>query len=104
VWYGILEVNTNRKKTDGDEWLEGRTSVNSQELFYDYRLECDDWDCVFKKEINGLLRRYRLFKDYGVTSFSTHYDDLPAFWVDALGIMDEAYNRATREREIKRGR
>jgi hypothetical protein len=63
-------------------------------MYYDFCVESRDWDYIFSGRVPEILRRYRFLKEYGITSFGKHYDELPAYWVDALEIMDTNYNMA----------
>jgi len=85
---------------NAEEFLK-KDFVCEQEMFFDYCLEVKDFEFVFTSEILELLRRYKFFKEYKITSYSTHYDDLPAVWLDALQIMDYNYDLATRCKDGK---
>lgn len=63
-------------------------------MFFDYCLEVQDFEFPFTPKILEWLRRYKYFKEYKITSYGTHYDDLPAFWLDAVDIMDYNYRIA----------
>lgn len=54
----------------------------------------DDFQFVFDRHTIDLLRRFRFFKDHGIFSYSEKYDDLPAFWADAIDIMATNYKLA----------
>lgn len=63
-------------------------------MYYDFCLESKDFDFIFSGRVPELLKRFQLLKEFGITSYGTHYDDLPAFWVDALELMNNSYNQA----------
>jgi len=86
-------VKGSRCERDPEAWLE-REFKTTQEMFFDYRTEVDNWDFVYTKEINGLLRRFRFMKDYGFTNYGNDFDSTPATWIDAVEIMEREYKLA----------
>ena len=47
-----------------------------------------------------MIRRYNLYKTFQIYSYGQNYDELPAFWIDALEIIDFNMKRAM---EVKNG-
>jgi len=93
VWASVYNVKGSRLLRDAKGWLEQEFNT-SQEMFFDYRTEVDDWDFVFTKQINGLMRRYRHMKDFGLINYGNDYDKTPAVWIDAVEIMEAEYKLA----------
>jgi|GEM_PF-1919040 len=63
-------------------------------MYFDYCTQVKDAEFIFTPKVLELLRRHKYLKQYGITSYGKHYDDLPAFWLDAVDIMDYNYNMA----------
>ncbi len=85
------------KKQDALKWIESKSFTSYQELFFDYCIEVDDFDFLFKDDkLMEYLRRYRFKKDFGITSYGNNYDTLPGIWIDALEIMDNNFKDAVR--------
>ena len=57
---------------------------------------CNDFDSVFTKEINEWINRYNMLKNFHITSYGRHYDDLPAKWADILTIIDSNVMKSTK--------
>ena len=73
-------------------WL---TYQNDSSIYaYDYiKLICNP-DFIYTNFTNEVLTRYALFKNYNVYSYSNKFEELPARWIDMLGILDSEYNKA----------
>jgi len=55
---------------------------------------CNDFESVYTEEVNDWIGRYNMLKNYSITSYEKHYDDMPAKWVDILHIIDSNLNKA----------
>lgn len=97
VW---ASVNNKKSRTDIDpeKWLE-REIKDEYTFFGDYCLEIGNFEWIFTDDIRDLLTRFRYFKEYKIPSFSLLFDDLPAYWIDAVEIMENSFALAVRERD-----
>jgi hypothetical protein len=74
---------------------------NPQELFFDFRLHCNDFEQVFTPEINEWIHRYNMLKNNNVHSYGSLYDELPAKWVDILSLVENNYQKAMKAKNKK---
>ena len=65
-------------------------------MYFDYRINCSDWDYIFTERISDLLTRYNMHKQ-GILSYGNVYDDLPCFWIEALQLMNMEEQKAIKE-------
>lgn len=72
---------------DADEWLKNK-DCNSQELYFDFCVFSNDFSKIFTPQINELLTRHKWLKDYHITSYGTDFDNLPAYFIDAMELID----------------
>lgn len=90
TWAGVYEKSYTKGKQDAEKWLLANKATG-QELFFDYCLDVSDFEYIFSNDIIDLLRRFRLFAEYQIQSFSNIYDELPAYWIDAIELI--SYNQ-----------
>ena len=93
AWAGVYQKEIKAGRQDAETWLQKEFKTN-QEMFFDYCLEVDDFEYILDRKTSDYLRRFRLFKDYNVHSYSNIYDELPAVWIDVMDILTLNYKLA----------
>lgn len=75
-------------RCNADEWLQQKNTDKSDELYYDFCVECNDFANIFTPHVNDLIMRHKWLKDYHVYSYGSQLDDLPGYFVDAVNIIE----------------
>ena len=73
-------------------WLTYQNS--SEEYAYDYIKLIRYAPFIYTTRTQAILHRYFNLKNHNIHSFSDRFEELPAWWIDMLGIMDSEYNKA----------
>lgn len=79
-----------------DRWL--LTQDKSHIMAWDYSL-IGHAPYIFTDHTNEVLTRYNLLKNYQVYSFSQNFDDLPAWWIETISLIDTEMQKAIEDKK-----
>jgi hypothetical protein len=54
--------------------------------------------CIYSRQIEEYLIRYKMQKSYNIYSYSQNFDEIPADWIDMLAFIDGCINEAQQEK------
>ena len=94
------QIGTFKNEHDLELWLNDQWIHNNKVVEFlpiDYCL-IKHSPFIYTDNIQEILNRYSLFKNYGVISFSNNYDEMPAKWIDALTLIDIELSKAQKEK------
>ena len=79
-----------------DEWL----LANDEPCYpHDYAALIKASQCIYSRQIEEYLIRYKMQKQYNIYSYSQNFDDIPADWIDMLSHIDVCVNEAQEEKQ-----
>jgi len=89
------QIGTYNNDADLDAFLAARN--DSAILAYDYSLIAYA-PYIYTPEITEYLTRYKMQKNHGLQSYGNRFEDVPAVWVDVLGLIDAEIEKAMEEK------
>jgi hypothetical protein len=93
------QIGTFENESDIQEWILDQKS--SKVLAIDYITFIRYAPLIYTEEIGEYLMRYKLLKEYRLYSYGNLVDDLPARFVDVLGIIDSEVPKAMESKNGK---
>ena len=98
VFPSKTQIGTFKNETDIDEWLLVQTESKIYGIDYSFIAHAP---YVFTSFIQECLSRYN-FQKKGYTSYSNHFDDLPAIWVETVSLIDSELEKALEKKRHER--
>lgn len=97
--YPVYTVQKKRINNDAelDQWFSSWNEKYSSIYFSDFSL-VGRWSYIFDSKIDEWIMRYNLLKTNNINSFSNLFEELPAIWVEVLGIINQQFNLAMKDK------
>jgi len=79
-----------------DEWL-----LTNEDPSYphDYGYLIKASQCIYSRQIEEYLIRYKMQKQYNIFSYSQNFEEIPADWIDMLPYIDGCVSEALEEKK-----
>jgi len=93
----VTQIGIFNNEQEIASWLTYRN--NSEYYAQDYIAFINHSPFIYTDFTEECLARYNLQKNYNVKSYGETFEEIPAWWVDILNLIDSEIIRATQERQ-----